>query len=416
MGTSDYPPRLMMSDIKLTYFYGKGRAEISRLILAFAGAQYEDNRITFEEFKDLKPYLSYSQVPRLVYKGEVIYQSRTIARFLANEFGLAGQNNTEKAQADEVVDAVVDLQNAAYTVFFEKDEKEKAEKTKKVFGETLPTGLKNLEKCLVRRGGKHFVGNDFTWADLSLVMLVDFLANQNDNILESLPKLSELVERTRAVPNIKKWLKERPADGLFIKLTYFNLRGRAESARLILAYAGAKYQDNRITGEEFSLIKPSLCYQQLPKLEYKGHTLYQSVTIARFLATEFGIAGRTNMEKAQVNEVVDAIYDLHAAVLNGTIREKDEKAKEEKKKKLYSETIPSGLKNLEKLLVKRGGQYFVGNSFSWADLHLLQFVDLIVSQEPKVLDSSPALANNVQRTRDLPNIRKWLNERPENAF
>ena len=98
-------------------------------------------------------------------------------------------------------------------------------------------------------------------------MLVDFLANQNDNvritillqntslvifvinqILESLPKLSALVERTKAVPNIKKWLKERPADGLFVKLTYFNLRGRAESARLVLAYAGTRYQDNRITG------------------------------------------------------------------------------------------------------------------------------------------------------------------------
>merc|ERR1719233_1667189 len=119
------------------------------------------------------------------------------------------------------------------------------------------------------------------------------------------------------------------------------------------------------------MIKPSLCYQQLPKLEYKGQTVYQSVTIARFLAAEFGIAGRTNMEKAQVNEVVDAIVDLHTAVLNATIREKDEKAKEENKKKLYSETIPTGLvglkcveqsadliiflsfqKSLEKLLVK----------------------------------------------------------------
>jgi len=247
-------------------------------------------------------------------------------------------------------------------------------------------------------------------------MLVDFLANQNDNILESLPKLSALVERTKAVPNIKKWLKERPADGLFVKLTYFNLRGRAESARLVLAYAGTRYQDNRITGEEFSLIKPSLCYGQLPKLEYKGHTVYQSVSIARFLATEFGIAGRTNVEKAQVNEVVDAINDLHTAVVSAILFEKDEKAKEEKKKKLYSETIPSGLKSLETMLVKRGGQYFVGNSFSWAELHFMQFVDLIVSQDSKVLESSPALANNVQRTRDLPNIRKWLNERPANDF
>ena len=39
-----------------------------------------------------------------------------ISRFLANEFGLAGKNNTEKAQADEVVDAVVDLQNAAVNI------------------------------------------------------------------------------------------------------------------------------------------------------------------------------------------------------------------------------------------------------------------------------------------------------------
>ena len=38
-----------MSDIKLTYFNGRGRAETSRLILAYAGQQYEDCRISFGE-------------------------------------------------------------------------------------------------------------------------------------------------------------------------------------------------------------------------------------------------------------------------------------------------------------------------------------------------------------------------------
>ena len=33
----------------------------------------------------------------------------TIKRFLANEFGLAGKNSIEMAQANEVVDAVNDL-------------------------------------------------------------------------------------------------------------------------------------------------------------------------------------------------------------------------------------------------------------------------------------------------------------------
>ena len=35
-----------MSDIKLTYFNARGRAETSRLILAYAGKQYIDERIT----------------------------------------------------------------------------------------------------------------------------------------------------------------------------------------------------------------------------------------------------------------------------------------------------------------------------------------------------------------------------------
>ena len=36
----------MPSSIKLTYFDARGRAETSRLILAFAGAAFEDERLT----------------------------------------------------------------------------------------------------------------------------------------------------------------------------------------------------------------------------------------------------------------------------------------------------------------------------------------------------------------------------------
>ena len=42
--------------------------------------------------------------------------------------------------------------------------------------------------------------------------------------------------------------------------------------------------------------------------------------------------------------------------------------------------------NLEKVLEKRGGQFFAGNSLTWAELHFLQLVDLISSQNPKVED------------------------------
>lgn len=41
--------------LKLTYFDGRGRAEVSRYILAAAGQKYEDIRLTREEWVEKKP-------------------------------------------------------------------------------------------------------------------------------------------------------------------------------------------------------------------------------------------------------------------------------------------------------------------------------------------------------------------------
>ena len=71
-----------MTDIKLTYFDGKGRAEISRHILSYAGVRFTDERLNFEQFGALKPSLPYGQVPILNYKGQEICQSITIARYM----------------------------------------------------------------------------------------------------------------------------------------------------------------------------------------------------------------------------------------------------------------------------------------------------------------------------------------------
>ena len=62
-------------------------------------------------------------------------------------------------------------------------------------------------------------------------------------------------------------------------------------------------------------LKPTLPFGQLPVLEYKGTTICQSMTIARFLANEFGLAGDTPIEKAQVDEVVDSISDFQNALV-----------------------------------------------------------------------------------------------------
>jgi len=41
------------------------------------------------------------------------------------------------------------------------------------------------------------------------------------------------------------------------KLTYFNIRGRGELARLIFATAGVEYEDNRVERPQWPELKPS---------------------------------------------------------------------------------------------------------------------------------------------------------------
>ena len=41
--------------MKLTYFNGRGRAEAARLLLAQAEISYEDKRVEFPEWPNLKP-------------------------------------------------------------------------------------------------------------------------------------------------------------------------------------------------------------------------------------------------------------------------------------------------------------------------------------------------------------------------
>ena len=84
-----------------------------------------------------------------------------------------------------------------------------------------------------------------------------------------------------------------------IKLTYFNVQARAETARLILAHAGVRYTDQRLTSrtdittnqslisflsvEDFTAVKPKIPFGQLPTLKYNGELLCQSMAIARLI-------------------------------------------------------------------------------------------------------------------------------------
>merc|ERR1711983_629624 len=84
-----------------------------------------------------------------------------------------------------------------------------------------------------------------------------------------------------------------------IKFTYFDLRVKGEAARLLLAYSGLEWEDDRVVlpwddATVWSAMKPSMPWGQLPCLTYKGEKICQSMSICRFVAREAAIEANYN--------------------------------------------------------------------------------------------------------------------------
>ena len=201
------------------------------------------------------------------------------------------------------------------------------------------------------------------------------------------------------------------------KLYYFNGRGRAEAARLVLAAAGQKYEDIRFEGEQWPSHKSEMPLGQLPVLEFNGVKLPQSISIARFLAKQFNLAGKDNFEQAQVDAVVDTIVDLVNKFI--AVRfEKDEAKKEELGKTFFGEELPKQLKNVETLgkLYGKGGAFFVGNQLTWADLLFYDIGESLLGAEANALDNFTFLKQNRAEVAKLPQIAEYLKSRPVTPF
>lgn len=194
------------------------------------------------------------------------------------------------------------------------------------------------------------------------------------------------------------------------KLTYFNIRGRAELARLVLAQAGVQYEDKRIAKEEWGELKPKTPFGVLPILEVDGHTLGGSVEIARFIAEKHGLAGSNAIENSKIAAIMDCLTDLQRALMTFHF-EKDETRKAELKKKLEEEDTPKYLALLEKHVTDDG--WLFGSKVTYVDIAFFDFSQYIPSE---ALAKFPKLKAVAEKVGALPNIAKWVKERPETSF
>ena len=201
------------------------------------------------------------------------------------------------------------------------------------------------------------------------------------------------------------------------KLYYFNGRGRAEVSRLLFAAVNQKYEDIRYTADQWPSHKSEMPLGQMPVLEFEGVKIPQSLTIARFLAKQFRLAGRDNFEQSKVDAVVDTIQE--AVEKFSRIRwEKDEVKKQERLKAFFHDDLPKHFQNLEVLgkSFGNGGAFFVGNHLTLADLYAYDILQNFLEIDANVLNSYPWLQHNRQETEKEPNISAYLKARPVTPF
>ena len=106
-------------------------------------------------------------------------------------------------------------QNAVFSefgpIFREKDEAKKKEMTEKFRKEDIPPFMKNMAQALEDNGGQWLVGDDVTYADIMLAVLLGFIDQRHPGDLEKrAPLLHKHTEKVLNLPKIKEWISKRP--------------------------------------------------------------------------------------------------------------------------------------------------------------------------------------------------------------
>jgi len=132
------------------------------------------------------------------------------------------------------------------------------------------------------------------------------------------------------------------------------------------------------------------------------------------------LAGKTDLDQARADLVVDCIEDALKPIPIFFRFEQDPVRKEELKKKYIEEQLPAFLDKLEALLVSNNGGdgYFVGDSLTWADLYLVRANgswELMVGLQ-STLSKHPKLSALHQRILSHPNISPYMAKIPKTAF
>lgn len=184
-----------MTNYKLTYFdFDGGRGEPIRIAFHIAGIDFEDNRLSFREFGEMRGSIRFSSLPILEIDGVAVSQSNALSRFVGKMAGLYPEDGLQALYCDEALGALEDLNHYIVPTFGLEGEKLKAAREKLTDG-WLSVYVRGLGQLLDRGGNDYFADKRLTIADLKAFVQIRWLCS---GALDHVP--ADLVERL--APNL----------------------------------------------------------------------------------------------------------------------------------------------------------------------------------------------------------------------
>jgi glutathione S-transferase len=184
-----------MTDYRLTYFdIDGGRAEPIRIAFHAAGIAFEDKRIGFPEFQEMRAGTPFNSLPVLEIDGATVTQSNAISRYIGKQAGLYPKDSLQALYCDEALGALEDLTHYIVRTFGRQGDELRQAREELVNG-WLTVYLKGLAQLLIRGGGQYFADQRLTIADLRALVQTRWLRSGS---LDHIP--ADLVDRL--APNL----------------------------------------------------------------------------------------------------------------------------------------------------------------------------------------------------------------------
>lgn len=201
-----------MSETTIAYFEARARVEPIRVILEELAIPYEDRRISFEAWVEMKSGTPFGALPSYR-KGDIeIFQSQAIIRHLARVHDLYGSTEAERVRCDVVEEAISDLNELVGKAPWRPNFA--AERADYVANELGPV-LDQLERFLKSNQDPSgfWVGPSLTFVDLIAFALLDSTGAMFPEALEQYPALREFCDRIANRPRIAAYIESgrRPA-------------------------------------------------------------------------------------------------------------------------------------------------------------------------------------------------------------